>query len=367
MKQQSSSPLPPLYADWLDDLLGGEIPSESRSTCSDCAMCDADLPQANQVNYFNPESKCCTYLPLLPNYLVGMILMDDDPAMAAGRASVEERVTAGLAVTPRGLEWPLKIRSQYTQIEPGAFGRAQSLRCPHFVSEKGGLCGIWKYRNSVCSTWFCKYVRGSVGRVFWESTKQLLMSIEMELSRWCAFQLGLDKSALGFLLDPLLLPGQLAKLTLEDLDETVDPSQYRKRWANWHRREIEFYCRAAELVRNLSGKEVLTMCGPEVQLRAALLQQAYRKLMSEEIPDRLRMGTFTVLDVSNGFYSVHTPALGLDRFQMSERVMRLLPHFDGRQTMEIIDQIVDQEGVRFTPELLRRLVDFRILAAVEPA
>jgi hypothetical protein len=79
------------------------------------------------------------------------------------------------------------------------------------------------------------------------------------------------------------------------------------------------------------------------------------------------MGAFTVMDVSAGFYSVHTPALGLDRFQMSQRVMRLLPHFDGRQTTEIVDQIVDQEGVRFTPELLRRLVDFRILTRVEPA
>jgi hypothetical protein len=179
MDHKKSSPLPPLYANWFDDLLGGDIPSETRATCSDCAMCESrPTPKNPGVNFFNAQSKCCTYLPLLPNFLVGMILNDQDPAMATGRASIEKRLDAGLAVTPRGLEWPLKMRAEYTQMEPSAFGQTQSLRCPHYVNEQGGLCGIWKYRNSICSTWFCKYVRGAVGKEFWETAKVLLQAIE---------------------------------------------------------------------------------------------------------------------------------------------------------------------------------------------
>ena len=365
MKEGNPSPLPPLYAEWFDGLLGGPIPSETRATCNDCAMCDSSGVDTSRASFFDPQSKCCTYLPYLPNYLVGMILKDDDPAMARGRATVEQRLDAGLAVTPRGLEWPLKTRSQYTQVEPRAFGRAQSFRCPHYLNEQGGMCGIWKYRNSVCSTWFCKYVRGSVGRNFWEKTKQLLLSVEKELAGWCALELNLDESALWPLLKPILLPGQVAKLKLEDVEEKVDPKEQRKLWANWYGREREFYRGCADVMRGLSWADVLSICSPEVQVRARILRKAYDQLISEEIPKRLRTGSFAVTGVSAGFYDVYHPEIGLDRFQMSERVMRLLPYFDGRATNEIVDQIISRENLRFTPELIRRLLDFKILAGVE--
>src|SRR5512134_3109981 len=105
MENKTSSPLPALYAGWFDDLLGSEIPSETRATCHDCAMCESDGDHQNRGSkLFNPQSKCCTYLPRLPNFLVGMILKDQDPAMTSGRASVETRLQAGLGVTPLGLE-----------------------------------------------------------------------------------------------------------------------------------------------------------------------------------------------------------------------------------------------------------------------
>jgi hypothetical protein len=47
------------------------------------------------------------------------------------------------------------------------------------------------------------------------------------------------------------------------------------------------------------------------------------------------------------------------------RVMKLFPCLDGRATTEIVNQIVEREGLRFTGELLRRLVDFKILVSVE--
>jgi hypothetical protein len=47
--------------------------------------------------------------------------------------------------------------------------------------------------------------------------------------------------------------------------------------------------------------------------------------------------------------------------------MRLIPYFDGRPTTEIVNQIAEKEGLRFTSELLRRLVDFKILTPAEEA
>ena len=44
---------------------------------------------------FEPSTKCCTFLPELPNFLVGAMLADTDPAAAEGRASV--------------IAWPAKL------------------------------------------------------------------------------------------------------------------------------------------------------------------------------------------------------------------------------------------------------------------
>src|SRR5947209_14647397 len=92
----SAMALPPLYAAWMDQLLAGSIPEETEATCSDCAMCTTGSGQASvSPFFFDPRTKCCTYIPQLPNFLVGRILADDDPAFAAGRATVEARLRTG--------------------------------------------------------------------------------------------------------------------------------------------------------------------------------------------------------------------------------------------------------------------------------
>src|SRR5215471_13024784 len=89
----NSEPLPPLYEKWIVDLVGGTIPRESRATCDNCAMCASGATQdaAAQSYFFDPTIKCCTYVPTIPNFLVGRILSDAEPAAQPGRASVEKR------------------------------------------------------------------------------------------------------------------------------------------------------------------------------------------------------------------------------------------------------------------------------------
>ena len=364
MDNKTSSPLPPLYARWFDDLLSGEIPAETSATCHDCAMCDTDgEQQTSGRTLFNPQSKCCTYLPELPNFLVGMILADDDPTMATGRTTVEARLKAGLAVTPLGLQKSTKLKLLYQQMEVRAFGRAQILRCPHYISEQGGLCGVWKYRNSICSTWFCKYVRGATGRDFWETAKLLLLNIEGDLSRWCAVQLELDDTALELLMAPPPESGLQRTLTPEDLDDLVDLDKQRKRWGNWYGREREFFLACAELVAPLEWSEVLAICGSQAKARARLTQKSYQRMTSSQVPERLRIGGFTVTEANNEYYSLYSPGMGAGGFRVSSRVMRLLPYFDGRPTSETVSNVVEKEGLRFTDELLMRLVDFKILVS----
>ena len=363
MSNLPASPLPPLYAKWFDELLGGEIPPETRATCHDCVMCESgDAPPGSRL--FNPQTKCCSYLPKLHNFLTGMILLDEDPAMARGRASVAARLQAGLAVTPLGLEQNPRQKLLYENIDVRAFGRAQSLRCPHYIDEQGGLCGVWKYRNSICSTWFCKYVRGAQGRQFWETAKQLLLAIEDELARWCVLELNVGEEALEELLPSRVAEGR-RNLTPEELDERVDPARQRRLWGAWYGREREFYEACGAMVARLSWPEVLALCGSEVRAWARLTYKAYRALISDDIPARLRLGSFTVMEAGADFYRLSHPNIGMDVFTLSAKVMRLLPYFDGRPTADIVAQITAQERLRFTDDLLRQLVDFKILTPVE--
>ena len=68
------STLPPLYAGWIDDLLDGPLPHESEATCEDCAMWPSARTSASATLAFNRETKCCTYVPALANFLVGRIV-----------------------------------------------------------------------------------------------------------------------------------------------------------------------------------------------------------------------------------------------------------------------------------------------------
>src|SRR5262249_55419500 len=106
--------------------LPGPIPAETRATCQQCAMCPPATGAASPTpspDYFNPQTKCCTYLPRLPNFLVGGILADETPEMAPGRASVEQRIRKGVTVTPLGLAADARFQLLYWAGRGATFGK----------------------------------------------------------------------------------------------------------------------------------------------------------------------------------------------------------------------------------------------------
>jgi hypothetical protein len=144
--------LPPLYARWMAELLAGPIPDETAATCDRCAMCVPDAARS-----FRPDTKCCTFLPTLHNFLVGRVLADSDPESATGRATVIARMQKKVGVNPLGLGPTRAHNLIYEDGGHAVFGKSRALLCPHYLD---GMCGVWKHRESTCATWFCKYVRG---------------------------------------------------------------------------------------------------------------------------------------------------------------------------------------------------------------
>lgn len=220
----------PLQRRWMDELLGGEPPPETEATCADCAM----LPtpgEARTATHYNARTKCCTYLPMLHNFLLGRILGDGalDEAGEKGRATVEARLDSGEGLTPLGLYAPAEYLERY---DPGVkFGHDLSLRCPHYLEAEGGLCGVWKHRESTCSTWFCRHSTGEQGRALWrEGIGPLLRETELRLADWCARQLGASAST----------------------------------WGPWEDKPRALFARSAELVETLGWRDLERLGGAEI-------------------------------------------------------------------------------------------------------
>ena len=348
----ASASLPPLYSPWIEEVLGGSVPEERHATCSSCAMCRPASAAAatGSLTEFDPAIKCCTYVPTLPNFLVGMVLKDGDPTAAAGRESVERRIAAGVGVTPLGLQSDPRDALIYKHAGGPLFGRAAGLRCPHYRPEAGGLCGIWRHRNAVCATWFCKYERGMVGKRFWDALRQLLTIAERHLALWAAAKLGEPLSGLG----PALLPYYAT--VLDSAGSTWSPQ--------WADRSGEFYRASAKLVNSLAWTDLSDIGGPELALAAGQLRAAYAGFRSEGVPAYLRLGTPSSFPSAGGQRAVsgYSP---YDMPILPEATVRALGRFDGRRaTQEVCEELSAELGAPFDESAVLRLADFGVLRAV---
>jgi hypothetical protein len=169
---------------------------------------------------------------------------------------------------------------------PGPRSAAVELRCPHYVDEDGGLCGIWQHRNSTCATWFCKHDRGSVGHTFWRSTQSWLASIEDALARHAVLALDVGDEAEALLFRRRARPADGEALDARAVDGRP-PAQYARAWGRWMGREEAFYLAAAEVIEPLSWADVEAIAGVESKAHARLVVRAKDRLDHARVAPRL--------------------------------------------------------------------------------
>lgn len=359
--------LPPLYETWMAHVLPGPIPEETRATCQHCAMCPPTSSEALPTpapEFFHPQTKCCTYLPRLPNFLVGRILVDETPETAAGRASVDQRIQRRVAVTPLGLAADAHFTLVYRAGRDATFGKSVPLRCPHYL-EEGGLCGIWRHREATCVTWFCKHVRGAVGLQFWQTLKRLLATIEENLAQWCVGQLDLGSEALRILFAPLSPSDGNSLLERNELKGTVDPAHYRAIWGAWAGREHDFYRASAALVEALTWEEIGARCGPTFPILLRLTQEAYQALVAETIPPLLQVRPLREIRLEGRSCQVVTYNR-YDPLRLPSALLNALPAFDGRPLERVRQTLASGQHLLLDDALIRKLADFEMLGSPEP-
>jgi hypothetical protein len=288
------------------------------------------------------------------------MLADDDPAFAAGRKTVIERLRKGVAVTPLAMCMPPAFEFLYAATTSKTFGTSETMRCPHYLAAEGGRCGVWKHRASICATWHCKYVRGRVGERFWQALHQLLFAVERGLSEWCVLELDVGGEALSHLFPPKPLGREQAPIDGLALDGKVDRKAYARIWGTWLGREEQLYRESARLVNDLRWSDVIALGGSEIKIHQRLVRDAYECLTATELPARLEVGPLRF--IRTGRESVAVAAYSpLDPIELPRRLLELLHHFDGQSTSKSMASIERREGIRLSPSLVRKLTDFELL------
>lgn len=360
MSDTLRSALPEIYAPLLPDFFDHAPPREDKATCDSCAMCaPPGTPPAEAVTYFRPDAKCCTYHPMLPNYLVGAILADTRPDMQEGKRRIREKIAQRTGVSPRWIAPPRKQELLRKASWRSGFGRSLVLLCPYFERAQGN-CTIWRHRESVCTTFFCKYTAGADGEDFWRALRRYTGWLENTLSSLAARS---------------LLPGHIearppaGELTLEELEDRAPAAEtYAALWGEWVGREEEFFVRCHEWASALSrdGFEALVR-GDEYDERLGGLIAARDTMLNPRLPERLvpnpEMGSSETPDgVLVRAYSRYEPLL------LTRNLFEVVRAFAGGATetvAEVRSRLRSEAELEIPDELLLGLYQFRVL--VPPA
>lgn len=323
--------------------------------------------EADQISFL-PNLKCCTYQPTLPNFLVGAVLSDSSPEMAEGRRRMQERIRSRMGITPQWLSPPRKYRVLLDAARTSSFGRSKVLLCPFFVEEpsaegQSGLCSIWKHREAVCSTFFCKHEAGAAGHAYWTAQKQLLAHHEVVLSRHAAHEVSPDVAEPAF---PRM------RLTLNDLeDKPPTDEDYVACWADWVGREEEFYRRTFEIVSTLAPAklEELLALEPRTEELIASVAAKHDAITTPRLAERLVLNPeLRATPIGDSGAMAVTTYSAYDPMMLIPELWAVLPEFKGDETVAEVKARLDEEkDVEIGDDLLLILQNHAILIpAQEP-
>ncbi len=364
----TASPLPPLYARWMLDALGSPIPNETRATCTECAM----LPQPGRPPppvTFRADTKCCTFQPELHNFLVGGVLGDPDRGLAWAKEMLALRMAKRVGVTPLGIRadaFAGLIYDRVVELAPESFGRMKEVRCPYYI-QQGGACGVWRHRNAICSTWFCKYERGGTGLTFWKTMLGLLRAAERAASMWAVLQLDPGPRAKTL----LLFLDQRRDSAVREIVEGIPDHAYRTLWGTWFGRELEFYREAGRLVGELTWADVRRIAGPELTALEDIARYTHDRQLSQALPPGVARGPdalFQIHPTRPDHLRVTTRALGYDPLDLPAAILPLIPVLCGRDPVEAMRELhANGRGELLDEAVVRKLLDYGVLVPVGDA
>jgi hypothetical protein len=350
--------LPCIYKPLLPEVFSLEIPEESFTKCSDCMLIcskreDIGLDHSKP---FAPDTKCCTFTPRLPNYLAGAFFADPDPMLDEGRRRLHQAITEHKGIFPQGI-WPTKkYRLLYDAGRVEGFGRSLNMKCPYYLDGEFN-CALWKYREGVCATWFCKHLAHKAGKEMWETVQEYIQTFQRNVNKWCIKELSAPNE------EPY---GENDNISLEDLDDLPTNSlEYSRRWGKWEGREEEFYMQCYRLVIIMNGDQLEKI--KDKKLKALEEKLIERREVVMNIPEVLKRNPeFDGIADESGTYRIRFE----NQIERNNTVVKfifglpafVLDSFDGvRNIDEVLESIKNKKGLQVHKEIIISLYHHGIL------
>lgn len=240
------------------------LPEERRATCSNC-------PRVTASN-FRPDYRCCTYYPRIPNFLLGLALLEGKTA-----AKVVAQSASRSFLMPEGFQAsPAQWADLLTDVGEGLYGQSSRVLCP-YLQKATGYCGIYAFRNSVCSTFFCYHDHGTRGDAFWEALQTTVVQVEMVLGQWALRQVGFSVD--DYVKRMNALAPKIEK-TSDPKSRTWNEMARRAAWGEHYGKELDVYRACAEKI--LAHKDELwTLANENDIVEADLFEIAAQSVVPE--------------------------------------------------------------------------------------
>lgn len=258
-----------------EELAYFKVDPESRSSCFNC-------PQVKDAG-FHPSVRCCTVIPRIPNFLLGMSLYEE-PTQSLIESYIAEGfgLPEGSNISPKQLLTSLAYIVKPNHDVP-------TVICP-FLNLESKQCRMYAFRSTVCSTFFCQHDRGEAGRLFWEDLQDLGSQIEAALSQWALTEIGFDREAYFQRFNAL---GAISESCSDSGSNAWSLSSRKLLWGEWFGREAELYRACAEaVIRNkhdlyaIASREIILQTKDyDASVRGELAMSFPPDLVAEALPD----------------------------------------------------------------------------------
>jgi Fe-S-cluster containining protein len=272
--------LPELYQKFLPGKLLAWDPLEKKATCDNCAMTAENQAKRSTIKHevsYQAHLKCCTYHPFQPNYLVGGAL-ETAQVLPKALKALEQKMKKRIYALPIGILPPVPHQVEFNHRKKHEFGNREDWLCPYYETSQN-LCGIWKFRGAVCTSFFCQSSHGKKGLSFWDRMSDYLTFVEAALMEEALVMLDFSPRQIS---ENLAYLNRFEATPLELKQEVLPLSLARELWNGYFEDQAGFYKKCYSVVMNMKPTDFKQALGEQGKFLEQDLLESLRLVMDKK-------------------------------------------------------------------------------------